>query len=247
MVVALMVSCLYEIALKRTSLEAYLLGDYRVDLISMNKEGLFSLIGCTALFLASCWVGENARHVRDIQSYKQFIKKMAVASVISTSAYVVGRHFLGLESSRRLVLTRFRHFFYCLGQSWVQPLGVWFLYSTHDCIPSGRPAPSSPTSIQHYLRGGESESAGFVPVGQPSDGSCQYDLADSAVGREGNLPDTHRILCGFVLCGLLLTEAEHYNKVQVKALLIISTFLHTQARIYFASAGGLGKTRMGLE
>jgi hypothetical protein len=105
--VALMLSCFYEIALKRTSLEAYLLGDYRVDLISKNKEGIFSLIGCTALFLASCWVGETARHVRDLQSYKLFIKKMAVASVVSNSAYLIVHHFLDLESSRRLVLTRF--------------------------------------------------------------------------------------------------------------------------------------------
>ena len=101
--VALGLSCLYEIVLKRTPLEQYLLGDYRLDLISMNKEGLFSLIGCTSLFLASCWVGKNARQVRDIQSYKEFIKKMALSSTVSTSAYLIGHEFFVLESSRRLV------------------------------------------------------------------------------------------------------------------------------------------------
>lgn len=207
-VVALAISCLYEIALKKTRLEQYLLGDYRIDLISMNKEGIFSLIGCTCLFLASCWVGENARHVRDTKSYRQFVKKMALSSIISTSAYLLGHHLFDLESSRRLVKSHYRNsfgFIYFLGKSWLQSVGLWFLHPSHCLLFDWRSAASSPIPIQHTLRGCQPEPTGHVLAGQSSDWTCQYDLADFVTRREGDLSDPRLLLCRFVLCRISAT------------------------------------------
>ncbi len=49
---ALIIGVLYQILLETTSLKAYILGAPRTDLVSMNREGIFSFIGYLAIFLA---------------------------------------------------------------------------------------------------------------------------------------------------------------------------------------------------
>ncbi|EJP69429.1 hypothetical protein ACQRIT_002737 [Beauveria bassiana] len=49
---SMLVSGLYELALNKTQLKAYILTAPRVDLISMNREGIFSFLGYLAIFLA---------------------------------------------------------------------------------------------------------------------------------------------------------------------------------------------------
>jgi phosphatidylinositol glycan class W len=49
---AILLSVLYQVVLESTSLKAYILLAPRLDLISMNREGLFSFIGYLSIFLA---------------------------------------------------------------------------------------------------------------------------------------------------------------------------------------------------
>ncbi|WYZ44382.1 hypothetical protein EsH8_VII_000818 [Colletotrichum jinshuiense] len=49
---AIILSVLYQIALESTDLKAYILTAPRTDLISMNREGIFSFFGYLAIFLA---------------------------------------------------------------------------------------------------------------------------------------------------------------------------------------------------
>jgi phosphatidylinositol glycan class W len=49
---AILLGVLYQVALESTNLKAYILTAPRTDLISMNREGIFSFIGYLAIFLA---------------------------------------------------------------------------------------------------------------------------------------------------------------------------------------------------
>lgn len=49
---ALILSITYQVVLERTGLKAYILTAPRVDLLSMNREGVFSFVGYLAIFLA---------------------------------------------------------------------------------------------------------------------------------------------------------------------------------------------------
>lgn len=49
---ALILSVTYQVVLERTGLKAYILTAPRMDLLSMNREGVFSFIGYLAIFLA---------------------------------------------------------------------------------------------------------------------------------------------------------------------------------------------------
>ncbi|KAK2036392.1 GPI-anchored wall transfer protein 1 [Colletotrichum somersetense] len=49
---AIMLSVLYQVALESTHLKAYILTAPRVDLLSKNREGIFSFFGYLAIFLA---------------------------------------------------------------------------------------------------------------------------------------------------------------------------------------------------
>lgn len=51
-VIGLVIAALYEILLDRTNLGAYVLTAPRTDIISANKEGIFSFIGYLAIFLS---------------------------------------------------------------------------------------------------------------------------------------------------------------------------------------------------
>lgn len=49
---ALLLGVSYQVALESTSLKAYILTAPRIDLLSMNREGIFSFVGYLAIFLA---------------------------------------------------------------------------------------------------------------------------------------------------------------------------------------------------
>jgi phosphatidylinositol glycan class W len=49
---AVLLGFLYQVALESTALKAYILTAPRTDLLSMNREGVFSFIGYLAIFLA---------------------------------------------------------------------------------------------------------------------------------------------------------------------------------------------------
>ena len=49
---ALLLGSVYQALLEYTSLEAYILAAPRIDLLSMNREGIFSFLGYLAIFLA---------------------------------------------------------------------------------------------------------------------------------------------------------------------------------------------------
>ncbi|KAB5578615.1 GWT1-domain-containing protein [Coniochaeta sp. 2T2.1] len=49
---AILLGVVYQVALESTSLKAYILTAPRTDLLSMNREGIFSFIGYLAIFLA---------------------------------------------------------------------------------------------------------------------------------------------------------------------------------------------------
>lgn len=56
---ALLLSTIYQALLEYTSLKTYILTAPRVDLLSMNREGLFSFLGYLAIFLAGQSAGFN--------------------------------------------------------------------------------------------------------------------------------------------------------------------------------------------
>lgn len=49
---AILLAVIYQVALESTDLKAYILTAPRTDLVSMNREGIFSFIGYLAIFLA---------------------------------------------------------------------------------------------------------------------------------------------------------------------------------------------------
>lgn len=51
LIFSIIIMCAYQYALIQTSLTEYILFSPRSDLVSSNREGLFSLIGCLSLFL----------------------------------------------------------------------------------------------------------------------------------------------------------------------------------------------------
>ena len=54
---ALLLGVLYQVALESTSLKAYILTAPRTNLLSMNREGIFSFVGYLAIFLAGQHTG----------------------------------------------------------------------------------------------------------------------------------------------------------------------------------------------
>ncbi len=56
---SLFISCLYELLLEFTNLKAYILTAPRIDLLSQNREGVFSFLGYLAIFLAGQAIGFN--------------------------------------------------------------------------------------------------------------------------------------------------------------------------------------------
>ena len=54
---SLLISCLYQLLLELTNLKTYILTSPRIDLLSQNREGVFSFLGYLAIFLAGQAIG----------------------------------------------------------------------------------------------------------------------------------------------------------------------------------------------
>lgn len=104
---------LYEIALNRTELKAFVLTAPRVDIISMNREGIFSFIGYLAIFLAGQDLGMFVlpRRVNPRGSAKAGVQRNTLLMTIGVWAaiwvilYNISTSYeygLGLTVSRRL-------------------------------------------------------------------------------------------------------------------------------------------------
>lgn len=112
-VLALVVSGVYEAVLDNTSLKAYVLTAPRVDLLSKNREGIFSFIGYLAIFLAGQDLGmfviprtvnPRSKERAGVQR-NTLLMTMGVWSAIWTVLFVATTHHsygLGLDVSRRM-------------------------------------------------------------------------------------------------------------------------------------------------
>ncbi|TQV96240.1 GWT1-like protein [Cordyceps javanica] len=110
---SMIVSGLYELALNKTELKAYILTAPRVDLLSMNREGIFSFLGYLAIFLAGQNLGlfvlprkVNPRgDARAGVQRNTLLMTMAVWAGVWVLLYNLSTSFsygLGLTVSRRL-------------------------------------------------------------------------------------------------------------------------------------------------
>lgn len=55
---SLLLACIYQALLEFTSLKAYILAAPRTDILSKNREGMFSFIGYLAIFMAGQHIGQ---------------------------------------------------------------------------------------------------------------------------------------------------------------------------------------------
>ncbi|KAF3002645.1 Glucosaminyl phosphatidylinositol (GlcN-PI) nositol acylation protein [Curvularia kusanoi] len=102
----------YELVLDKTSLGAYILVAPRTDLLSKNREGIFSFVGYLAIFLAGQSLGCSALPresplAKDASMSTRWrqttLGKLALTSAMWTALFLLsGNHGLGLTVSRRL-------------------------------------------------------------------------------------------------------------------------------------------------
>jgi phosphatidylinositol glycan class W len=104
---------IYEIALDQTSLGAFILVAPRTDLLSKNREGIFSFIGYLAIFLAGQSLGSSALPRQKVLPKNASVTtllrestlgRLAVTSAMWTALFYFSTSYygLGLSVSRRL-------------------------------------------------------------------------------------------------------------------------------------------------
>lgn len=104
---------LYQAVLEFTDLKAYILTAPRTDLLSMNREGVFSFYGYLAIFLAGKALGlqilpRNASSVESADTFtqrKRLLIQLAVWSGIWSFSFIASTSYnygIGLQVSRRL-------------------------------------------------------------------------------------------------------------------------------------------------
>lgn len=104
---------LYELALDKTSLGAFILVAPRIDLLSKNREGVFSFIGYLAIFLAGQSLGSSAlprqppmpKSASKMTLIRQTtLGRLAVTSAMWTALFYFSTSYYGLDLSvsRRL-------------------------------------------------------------------------------------------------------------------------------------------------
>lgn len=112
---AVLLGVLYQVALESTSLKAYILTAPRTDLLSMNREGIFSFCGYLAIFLAGQDTGmlvlprrlstRGGNSAPGSLQRSTFVLTMAVWTLVWGTLYFLVtdyRHGAGLAVSRRL-------------------------------------------------------------------------------------------------------------------------------------------------
>jgi phosphatidylinositol glycan class W len=107
-VLSCMLAAVYEIALDWTSLGSYILIAPRTDLLSENREGVFSFIGYLAIFLAGQSLGSIALPRQPPQPKNASISyllrhtmlgKLAIASIVWTALFYFSTSYYGLRLS----------------------------------------------------------------------------------------------------------------------------------------------------
>ncbi|PHH80569.1 hypothetical protein CDD83_3681 [Cordyceps sp. RAO-2017] len=106
---ALLVGGLYQLLLEGTSLKAFVLTAPRTDLLSMNREGVFSFLGYLAIFLAGQDMGLLVipRRAPSRSGRRAFglLKRLALSAGLWSALYWLSTSYsygLGLDVSRRL-------------------------------------------------------------------------------------------------------------------------------------------------
>ncbi|KAI5467406.1 GWT1-domain-containing protein [Mariannaea sp. PMI_226] len=129
---SLVVGLAYQVLLETTQLKAYILTAPRTDLISMNREGIFSFFGYLAIFLAGQDTGMYAiprnippRSTANPGAQRNtLLMTMAVWASFWTALYLISTNYsygFGLSVSRRLA-----NLPYVL---WVVAFNVWQLFA----------------------------------------------------------------------------------------------------------------------
>ena len=112
-VLSCVLAAIYELALDKTNLGAYILTAPRTDLLSKNREGVFSFFGYLAIFLAGQSLGTYALPRQELLPKdapistwlrRSILGKLIVASVCWTVLFYISISYygLGLGVSRRL-------------------------------------------------------------------------------------------------------------------------------------------------
>ena len=112
-VLSLVLASIYELALDKTELGAYILVAERTDLLSKNREGIFSFFGYLAIFLAGQSLGSFAlpreKPIRKGASAIELVRdtilgKLVVSAIVWTSLFYFATSYYGLRLgvSRRL-------------------------------------------------------------------------------------------------------------------------------------------------
>lgn len=110
---AILLGVIYQVALENTALRAYILTAPRTNLLSMNREGIFSFFGYLAIFLAGQDTGMfvlprsvNPRSTSSVGAQRTLLLlTMAVWSLVWMALYFFStdvRYGAGLTVSRRL-------------------------------------------------------------------------------------------------------------------------------------------------
>lgn len=110
---ALLLGVLYQVALESTSLKAYVLTAPRTDLLSMNREGIFSFCGYLAIFLAGQDTGmfvlprrlSNSNSIPGSLQRLTLVLTMATWTLVWATLYFLTTDYhygAGLTVSRRL-------------------------------------------------------------------------------------------------------------------------------------------------
>lgn len=110
---SLLLGVLYQVVLESTDLKSYILAGPRTDLISMNREGIFSFVGYLAIFLAGQGIGmivlpRNLSQEKPPSASSQkrrLLLTMGAWSVVWTALYFFCTDFkygAGVDVSRRL-------------------------------------------------------------------------------------------------------------------------------------------------
>lgn len=114
---ALLLGVVYQVLLETTSLKAYILTGPRTDLLSMNREGIFSFFGYLAIFLAGQDTGmlvlprslvsrsSNNSKTNGAVQRRSLLLNMAAWSLVWTALYFFATDYnygFGLTVSRRM-------------------------------------------------------------------------------------------------------------------------------------------------
>jgi hypothetical protein len=106
-VLSFILLAVYELGLK-LGLETWILSDFpRNNLISANREGIFSLLGYMAIYYAACELGDYIKKPKT--QFKEWLRLLVVLACLSFLGWIflqVSESFFGLPS-RRLANTSF--------------------------------------------------------------------------------------------------------------------------------------------